>query len=234
MILLKWLVFDKVGRLVGLALVALLIVGGIWAKGYYSGKSKGIDQQKDVEKVDLQTSRESDRASTGQSVAAVDQRISADSRVAKDANARAEGWQIIANQLLKEKRDLDAKLAAMADSELHGANVSLLGDIPGQACYSPGAERRINRSLTQLPVCEKQVETLNAKDGDRLKEIAALNQQIGALEERDRIKDELRKRDDERWAQLWNLNPPKQRAWKCLKAWKCGTRKLSVTPAPQP
>lgn len=130
-----------------------------------------------------------------------------------------------------QRQAASAQVASLSDLEAHAYNLTLLGGRQDGSCYSGGQERQIAESLTQYPLCKKEV---SAKDDS----IKAINDRISALNDKITEKDKAfaamtnaKHESDVRYVKLYNRYPPTYRSAKCLWIAKCGKRNLDL-PAP--
>lgn len=216
---------TPLGKKVGIGILIILALTAIGWKIYSAGQHSGEAKQKDVQKLDINAARVEDHSQTDSKLQQNSQEGAGYKEAVRASNVRADGWQKVAEGLLEDRKRAAVASASMSDPELHPANARLLGEPEGQSCYSPRGERRINEALTQFPVCEKQVETANKEHGEREAAMLSMAKALGAAEERAKMLEELRKRDDQRFRDVFNLDAPRVRAGKCVWIWKCGRSK---------
>jgi hypothetical protein len=211
------------------ALVGALVLG-IRAYFLAEGKRNGRDEAAQSQQQDLERARQQDRRDM-QSVIDKTNGTLADAekqhRAADEALQRLAG---ILGDLARQRRAGESKVAAIADSDLHGyvlgaLNLRAIGDkSPG---YLPVEERALAGCVTQYPLCQKQVETEKEKLALEQKNTAASDQVGTARLEAIKAKDAYIGQLEAKFAALYNLHPPKFRSPRCLWLWRCGTRKVS-------
>jgi len=220
----KW---AKLG--IEVALVAALALG-IRAYFLAEGKRAGRDEAAQSQQQELEKARQQDRKDM-QSV--VDKANGALADAAKQRQSAKDTLQKLAGflgDLAKQHTAGESKVAALPDADLHGYVVSALnlraaGD--NSAGYLPVAERALAGCVTQYPLCQKQIQTEEEKIAAEQKNTAASDQVGAARLDAIKAKDAYIAQLESAFATLYNLQPPRYRAAKCLWMWKCGKRTAS-------
>lgn len=224
----KW---AKLG--IEVALVAALALG-IRAYFLAEGKRAGHDEAAQSQQQEMEKARQQDRKDMQ---AVVDKANGALADAEKQHQAADEALQKLAGilgDLAKQRTVGESKVAAIADSDLHGyvvgaLNLRATGD--KSSGYLPVEERALAGCVTQYPLCQKQLQAEEEKIFAEQKNTAASDQVSAARLDAIKAKDAYLAQLEAKFAELYNLHPPKYRAARCLWLWKCGARKVS---APNP
>ncbi len=222
---------NKWARLgIEVAIIAALALG-IRAYFLAEGRRAGRDEAAQSQQQELEKARQQDRKDM-QAVVDKANGVLADAekqhQAADDALQKLAG---ILGDLAKQRTAGEGKVSALPDSDLHGYVVGALNlraasdKSPG---YLPVEERALAECVTQYPLCQKQVQAEEEKIAAEQKNTDASNQtaaaRLDAMQAKDTYIDQL----ESKFAELYNLHPPKYRSARCLWLWKCGSRKVAT------
>jgi len=206
-----------------------LIVGALWVRHHYIevGKEQGREEQKQSDQQEIEQQRQVAKAEAQQKIAEANAKAAeADGRATRaeaDAALYAARAQALAGQLVSSR----THVASIPPGQLHATALAEVQQHP-MANQSPDPERAIVERVFAAPLLAAQNRELRGQIGELGKEVAALRDQVSALEERDRARVEYERRLEQAYVQLYNLHPPRKRGWKCLRIWRCADNKLPV------
>jgi hypothetical protein len=214
--------------------IAVVLWGG--AK-WYAGRVREDEQRKQADKFtqEVEKQRAADRAQVEEVLnAAQAKQEEAQRRMQASLDREA---RLIQNLSAIQSGRVEAvrTVQQVADNALHGYNVGQLAIRSGSdttPCYLPAEERAIATTITQYPLCQKQVEAQNAQIAEVKTQVVALIEKTAALETKFETLSAYTSRLEGYYATVWNLIPSKRRGGKCLWLWNCSKRPPLPVPAP--
>lgn len=229
--MLAFFLANRWARYAALGVVVALLLLGVRQHYIDLGKEQGKTDQKGSESYQDEKERVTSQKQLADALQASRDALAVANKREDDAKARENTLLATIRSISVQKQTASAQVASLSDTQAHDYNLTLLGGRQDGSCYSGGQERQIAESLTQYPLCKKEV---SAKDGS----IKAINDRISALNDKITEKDKAfaamtnaKHESDVRYVKLYNRYPPTYRSAKCLWIAKCGKRNLDL-PAP--
>jgi hypothetical protein len=193
------------------------------------GKKLGGAEQKQATQQDINLAQEADSANTRLGIAQKNAEIATLERDTAKLKVEAESLRLKAEQLKGELAAGQRQVAATPDNQLKPAIRAKLGILPPSdpSDFNVPELRRVFEDVTDAPTLRSLVAQQQQQIAVQTTSSAKQDERITKLEEKDRIRADYEYRLESRYIEIYNLNPPKARVWwPCLKAWKCGVKKL--------
>lgn len=215
------------------ALGGLALVGaGWWVRHHYIevGKEEGRAEQAEAAQKEIEAQRQAARARADAAIAEANAQIAEADARARKANAEAAVYAAQVQALAGALASGRQRVAAVPQAELHAFALAQVqqSPLPGE---SPDPERAVAERVVAVPLLVRQNRALAGQVEKLGETVRALQDQVGALEARDRARAAYTAQLEGWYAQLYNLHPPRKRSPKCLWLWRCARAPLPV-PAP--
>lgn len=216
----------------GLAFVGWRVYETGKQAGEASAKTEAVDEAKRQTKEILDAAE----ARWAEQIKASEQEV-AEAQKARLASERRESFlaQSLAS-LSQQRQTVQRDVSSVPDTALHGAIVSQLGirkETELTACFTPSEERAILQAVTDQPLCQKTVESLQEQVTAIREQVASLNQEVVATAKQVEAERQLRIRYAESYTTLYNSVPTKRRGAKCIWLWSCAKSSPLKVPSPE-
>jgi hypothetical protein len=218
----------------GIAAVLLgALIFGITRHYINVGKEQGRQEVQQSTKEQIEQARSAERVQAVKDIAKADGEAQA-------AKAKADAFEAAASQfaemnrtLISQRAEINNKINATPDAQLHSAITNELGLRPQNdltAGYYPTEERALYSCVLNKPICEKSNQTQAKEIESHTAAIAQLQTTISALNTKFEAQTVYTTGLERHYTDLYNLFPKKYRSAKCV--WLC-TKKV-VLPVPDP
>lgn len=206
--LFTWFTTSKLGREVGIALLVLMLIGGVYWKGHAAGYQDGHAAGGKETFDQLRQGMDDEREKTKQLLAQYDKQIAA-----KD-EAIAASQQIVTTQqaalvsLAQQQATIQKQISSLTDAQVTldlAARLQIRAANDSTATLYPAEIRRADEIVGDYAVVTKKVDSLSATVAAQGTQITALGDKVSLTEQKFQVAMNYIDEADKRFANAYNV-----------------------------